>query len=146
MASFPSIEDKLELSDEDDARDEPPNDVIASMFLYSRPIIACGFVFILSALFNILFTFKSALSSFDLSSSPLACVLHIMPAKMPNNYISEMEGVDNHDAMTESGYVSAASGSSEEYVPEIVFTKPHLQFLNRQLQFLEPQGSYRYLP
>jgi hypothetical protein len=27
------------------------------------------------------------------------------------------------------------------YLPEIVFTKPHLQFLNRQLQFLEPQGQ-----
>lgn len=67
---------------------------------------------------------------------------YTMPAKMPNNYSSEMEGIDNHDAMTESGYVSAGSGSSEEYVPEIVFTKPHLQFLNRQLQFLEPQGSY----
>lgn len=61
-----------------------------------------------------------------------------MPAK---NY-SEREGIDNHDSMTESGYVSAGSGSSEDYVPEIVFTKPHLQFLNRQLQFLEPQGSY----
>ncbi|CAI7598313.1 unnamed protein product [Penicillium viridicatum] len=67
-----------------------------------------------------------------------------MPAKMPNNYSSEMEGIDNHDAMTESGYVSAGSGSSEEYVPEIVFTKPHLQFLNRQLQFLEPQEILKW--
>ncbi|KAF3023365.1 hypothetical protein E8E15_008193 [Penicillium rubens] len=66
-----------------------------------------------------------------------------MPAKMPN-YSSEMEGVDNHDNMTESGYVSAGSGSSEDYVPEIVFTKPHLQFLNRQLQFLEPQEILRW--
>lgn len=65
-----------------------------------------------------------------------------MPAKTPVNYPSEMEGIDSHDAMTESGYVSAGSGSSEDYVPEIVFTKPHLQFLNRQLQFLEPQGSF----
>ncbi|KAJ5510352.1 hypothetical protein LT330_009513 [Penicillium expansum] len=64
-----------------------------------------------------------------------------MPAK---NYSSEMEGVDNHDSMTESGYVSAGSGSSEDYVPEIVFTKPHLQFLNRQLQFLEPQEILRW--
>jgi phosphoadenosine phosphosulfate reductase len=53
-----------------------------------------------------------------------------------------MEVFDNRDAMTESGYVSAGSGASEEYVPEIVFTKPHLQFLNRQLQFLEPQGMH----
>jgi hypothetical protein len=70
------------------------------------------------------------------------CAIYIMPAKMPTNYSSEMEGIDNHDGMTESGYVSAGSGSSEDYVPEIVFTKPHLQFLNRQLQFLEPQGPY----
>lgn len=67
-----------------------------------------------------------------------------MPAKMSDSYHSEMEHFDNRDAMTESGYVSAGSGSSEEYIPEIVFTKPHLQFLNRQLQFLEPQGMYKY--
>jgi phosphoadenosine phosphosulfate reductase len=45
--------------------------------------------------------------------------------------------------MTESGYVSGG-GSSDDYVPEIVFTKPHLQFLNRQLQFLEPQDILRW--
>ncbi|KAJ5306266.1 hypothetical protein PENANT_c017G08736 [Penicillium antarcticum] len=67
-----------------------------------------------------------------------------MPAKTPVSYPSEMEGIDSHDAMTESGYVSAGSGSSEDYVPEIVFTKPHLQFLNRQLQFLEPQEILRW--
>lgn len=63
-----------------------------------------------------------------------------MSAK-PDSYPSEMEAYDARDNMTESGYVSAGSGSSEEYIPEIVFTKPHLQFLNRQLQFLEPQGT-----
>lgn len=63
-----------------------------------------------------------------------------MPAK---NYPSDVEnGIDSRDANTESGYVSG--GSSEEYVPEIVFTKPHLQFLNRQLQFLEPQGMFNF--
>jgi phosphoadenosine phosphosulfate reductase len=61
-----------------------------------------------------------------------------MPAK---NYPSDLEnGIDSRDANTESGYVSG--GSSDDYVPEIVFTKPHLQFLNRQLQFLEPQGMF----
>lgn len=40
--------------------------------------------------------------------------------------------------MTESGYASATS--SDDELPEVVFSKPHLQFLNRQLQFLEPQG------
>jgi hypothetical protein len=64
--------------------------------------------------------------------------LHTMPAK---NYPSDLEnGIDSRDANTESGYVSG--GSSDDYVPEIVFTKPHLQFLNRQLQFLEPQGMF----
>lgn len=61
-----------------------------------------------------------------------------MPAKMHSNYPSDTETADLRDSTTESGYVSG--GSSEEYLPEIVFTKPHLQFLNRQLQFLEPQG------
>ncbi|KAJ5692665.1 Phosphoadenosine phosphosulfate reductase [Penicillium macrosclerotiorum] len=66
-----------------------------------------------------------------------------MPAKMPSNYPSDVEnGIDSRDAMTESGYVSG--GSSDDYVPEIVFTKPHLQFLNRQLQFLEPQDILRW--
>lgn len=62
-----------------------------------------------------------------------------MPGK---DYPSDLEnGIDSRDAMTESGYVSGG-GSSDDYVPEIVFTKPHLQFLNRQLQFLEPQGMF----
>lgn len=53
-----------------------------------------------------------------------------MPAKTPAYEASE------------SGYVSGSS--SEDYLPEIVFTKPHLQFLNRQLQFLEPQDVLRW--
>ncbi|KAL4885045.1 Phosphoadenosine phosphosulfate reductase [Aspergillus karnatakaensis] len=64
-----------------------------------------------------------------------------MPAKMQSNYPSDSETNDFRDS-TESGYVSG--GSSEEYLPEIVFTKPHLQFLNRQLQFLEPQDVLRW--
>ncbi|BCR91581.1 phosphoadenylyl-sulfate reductase (thioredoxin) [Aspergillus chevalieri] len=64
-----------------------------------------------------------------------------MPAKTPINYPSE-EAIDARDSQTESGYVSG--GSSDDYMPEIVFTKPHLQFLNRQLQFLEPQDVLRW--
>ncbi|RDW86184.1 phosphoadenylyl-sulfate reductase (thioredoxin) [Aspergillus mulundensis] len=64
-----------------------------------------------------------------------------MPAKTQSNYPSDSETADLRDS-TESGYVSG--GSSEEYLPEIVFTKPHLQFLNRQLQFLEPQDVLRW--
>lgn len=43
---------------------------------------------------------------------------------------------------TDSGYSSGAS--SEMEMPEVYFTKPHLQFLNRQLQFLEPQDILRW--
>ncbi|RVX73217.1 Phosphoadenosine phosphosulfate reductase [Exophiala mesophila] len=43
---------------------------------------------------------------------------------------------------TDSGY---ASGSNSEIgLPEVYFTKPHLKFLNRQLQFLEPQEILRW--
>lgn len=38
----------------------------------------------------------------------------------------------------ESGYASAAS--SEADLTEIYFSKPHLKFINSQLQKLEPQG------
>jgi phosphoadenosine phosphosulfate reductase len=43
------------------------------------------------------------------------------------------------DTMAESGYASGTS--SESSIPEIFFSKPHLEFLNRQLQFLEPEGT-----
>lgn len=39
----------------------------------------------------------------------------------------------------ESGYASGSS--SHESLPDIYFSKPHLKFLNAQLQKLEPQGA-----
>ncbi|KAK2790834.1 hypothetical protein FQN53_008658 [Emmonsiellopsis sp. PD_33] len=60
-----------------------------------------------------------------------------MPAKIPSNYPSDSEIMDN-----ESGYGSGTA--SEASLPELIFTKPHLQFLNRQLQFLEPQDILRW--
>ncbi|MCJ1288240.1 hypothetical protein MMC26_007595 [Xylographa opegraphella] len=42
----------------------------------------------------------------------------------------------------ESGYASCSS--SEASVPDVFFTKPHLRFLNRQLQNLEPQDILRW--
>ena len=42
----------------------------------------------------------------------------------------------------ESGYASGTSSASEADLPDIYFTKPHLAFLNRQLQNLEPQGTF----
>ena len=38
----------------------------------------------------------------------------------------------------ESGYASGSS--SHESLPDVYFSKPHLKFLNAQLQQLEPQG------
>jgi phosphoadenosine phosphosulfate reductase len=39
----------------------------------------------------------------------------------------------------ESGYASAASSQSD--LTEVYFSKPHLKFINAQLQKLEPQGE-----
>ena len=50
-----------------------------------------------------------------------------------------MDSVSGQDI--ESGYVSGSG--SEASIPELYFTKPHLQFLNRQLQNLEPQGRIK---
>lgn len=44
----------------------------------------------------------------------------------------------------ESGYASASS--SGESLPEVVFTKPHLRYLNKQLAQLEPEGMFRSDP
>ena len=44
------------------------------------------------------------------------------------------------DRDEESGYASASSSDSS--FPDVFFTKPHLTFLNRQLQNLEPQGGH----
>lgn len=46
----------------------------------------------------------------------------------------------------ESGYVSAdtSCSGSDASLPEVYFTKQHLQFINRQLQFLDPQEILRW--
>ncbi|KAK2743431.1 hypothetical protein FQN57_004896 [Myotisia sp. PD_48] len=62
-----------------------------------------------------------------------------MPSSITSPYPGD-EILDSRDP--ESGY---ASGSpSEMSLPELIFTKPHMQFLNRQLQFLEPQEILRW--
>jgi phosphoadenosine phosphosulfate reductase len=43
---------------------------------------------------------------------------------------------------TESGYASGAS--SQDSLPEVYFSKPHLKFINAQLQKLEPQGMWQF--
>ena len=50
----------------------------------------------------------------------------------------DVESVSGQDI--ESGYDSGSG--SEASIPEVYFTKPHLRFLNRQLQNLEPQGEH----
>ncbi|KAF2877094.1 phosphoadenosine phosphosulfate reductase, partial [Massariosphaeria phaeospora] len=45
----------------------------------------------------------------------------------------------------ESGYASGASNaSSHDSLPEVYFSRPHLKFLNSQLQLLEPQDILRW--
>ena len=60
-----------------------------------------------------------------------------MHSTLSSNYPSDSEKPDSREL--DSGYVSGSS--SEASLPELVFTKPHLRFLNKQLQFLEPQGT-----
>ena len=42
----------------------------------------------------------------------------------------------------DSGY--ASGNNSESDMPELYFTRPHIRFLNRQLQFLEPQEILKW--
>ena len=64
------------------------------------------------------------------------CVFE-MAVKIPSDDPSDMENLNAGG--TESGYASGSS--SADSLPEVIFTKPHLQFLNRQLQSMEPQGA-----
>lgn len=45
---------------------------------------------------------------------------------------------------SESGYASGAS--SQESLPEVYFSQPHLKFINSQLQKLEPEGVWSLTP
>jgi phosphoadenosine phosphosulfate reductase len=45
----------------------------------------------------------------------------------------------------ESGYASGSGASSQESLPEVYFTKPHLKHINAQLSQLEPQGKPQLL-
>jgi phosphoadenosine phosphosulfate reductase len=53
---------------------------------------------------------------------------------MSSNYYGDANMIGDD----ESGYASGES--SHESLPEIVFSKAHLKFLNHQLAQLEPQG------
>ena len=77
-----------------------------------------------------------------LLKTPLSLISAASTFAMPSFEHSILEGEDISVPFTdrddESGYASASS--SEASIPDILFTKPHLAFLNRQLQNLEPQG------
>jgi phosphoadenosine phosphosulfate reductase len=59
--------------------------------------------------------------------------------------ITMSSSIDHNDDLaaavsdTESGYASATG--SEDSLPDMLFTKPHLKYLNQQLRNLEPQGE-----
>jgi phosphoadenosine phosphosulfate reductase len=58
---------------------------------------------------------------------------------MSSPLFGKVEGYSQPTIREESGYASAAS--SQESLTEVYFTKPHLKFINAQLQKLEPQGE-----
>ena len=60
-------------------------------------------------------------------------------SKMSSPLFGKVEGYSQPTIREESGYASAAS--SQESLTEVYFTKPHLKFINAQLQKLEPQGE-----
>ncbi|OAL74865.1 3'-phosphoadenosine-5'-phosphosulfate reductase [Trichophyton violaceum] len=53
---------------------------------------------------------------------------------------------DAKEKELESGYASGSgsAAANEEPIPELIFTKQHLQFLNQRLQFLEPQEILKW--
>ena len=55
----------------------------------------------------------------------------------PTTYEEAYEETPTIDS-NESGYASGSS--SQDSLPDIFFSKPHLKFINSQLQKLEPQG------
>lgn len=63
---------------------------------------------------------------------------------MASRASSPLEAVsgDNTPKELDSGYASGTA--SDDGLPEIFFTKPHLRFINRQLQFLEPEEILRW--
>ncbi|KAF1995793.1 phosphoadenosine phosphosulfate reductase [Amniculicola lignicola CBS 123094] len=58
-------------------------------------------------------------------------------AKYENTYMASSTTLSD-----ESGYASGAS--SQDSFPEVYFSKPHLKFINAQLQNLEPQDILRW--
>lgn len=109
---------------------------------------AGGFKLLYPLPFHLSFTSLSHLFLWIWLYMPLFCSLLRLdisiincqnPTEMPSRsaLLYDLEGMSTRDE--ESGYASASS--SEESIPDVFFTKPHLTFLNRQLQNLEPPGK-----
>jgi len=64
-----------------------------------------------------------------------------MSSQSPQTYEEQYEETPTI-LSTESGYASGAS--SQDSLPEVYFSKPHLKFINAQLQKLEPQDILRW--
>ena len=78
------------------------------------------------------------------SRAPLPQGVLALPTTMSSQIYGEPYVEATSNASNESGYASGAStSSSQESLPDIHFTKPHLKFLNRRLAQLEPQGTCR---
>lgn len=61
--------------------------------------------------------------------------MHTSQGMSSPNYDDSMSTRD-----LESGYASASS--SQAGIPDVYFSKPHLKFINQQLQKLEPEGMF----
>ena len=108
--------------------------------LYSHPNTSLQKRSIFSA--SLFFPYHSPLSqsfggqSLSLDSFPEKLIYRFQNMGSSPVYALEHDGGHEY----ESGYASGTS--SEADLPDIYFTKPHLAFLNRQLQNLEPQGTF----
>jgi len=73
-----------------------------------------------------------------------AALAQFKPTTMSSRAVSPFPSSQSSPSLrgADSGYASGCN--SEIEMPEIYFTKPHLQFLNRQLQFLEPQEILKW--
>ena len=79
--------------------------------------------------------------SFDTSPNLFASPLYPLIFLITQFIMSVKSENYSSEGTNESGYVSGSDNESS-YSPEIIFTQNHLRFLNRNLQFYEPQGKH----
>ena len=74
----------------------------------------------------------------DRPPEPQILIFLFLEMSSPTTYEEAYEETPTIDS-NESGYASGSS--SQDSLPDIYFSKPHLKFINSQLQKLEPQGK-----